>query len=85
VAADKIDPRVAIEAFSAKTVKQGFLAYNYQHQTVRALCERAKLQFSTDPDVQRLMADILSGDQKRQAGAALAMERRTEPEILPNN
>jgi hypothetical protein len=81
--AGKAKKAVAIEAMSPGGKKYGFLAFNYQHPTVQALCLRAKALFPSDAALQTLMTDTLSGEQGKQAGAALAMENRPEPEILP--
>lgn len=79
----KVKKAVAIDALSPGGKKYGFLAFNYQHPTVQTLCNRAKTLFPSDAELQSLMDDILSGEQGKQAGAALAMENRPEPEILP--
>jgi hypothetical protein len=84
-AAGKLSKAVTVGALSASTAKVGFLAFNHQHASVRALCERVKAMFPTDTDLQVLMADILSGAQKTQDGAVLFSDRRPEPEILPSN
>lgn len=81
--AGKVKKAVAIEAMSPGGKKYGFLAFNYQHPSVQALCNRAKTLFPSDAEVQTLMTETLSGEQGKQAGAALAMENRSEPEILP--
>ena len=81
----KVKKAVAIEAMSADGKKSGFLAYNYQNQIVRALCERAKALFPSEAGLQESMTEILSGAQKRQAALAAFNEGRPEPEILPNN
>lgn len=79
----KVKKAAAITALSAGGRKIGFLAFNYQHPTVQALCNRAKTLFSGDAELQSLMNDILSGEQRKQDGAWLFMENRPEPEILP--
>ena len=79
----KVKKAAALAALSPGGKKYGFLAFNYQHPTVQALCNRAKTLFPSDAELQSLMNDILSGEQGKQAGAALAMENRPEPEILP--
>ena len=81
--AGKVKKAVAIAALSPGGKKYGFLAFNYQHPSVQSLCNRAKTLFPSDAELQSLMDDILSGEQGKQAGAALAMENRPEPEILP--
>lgn len=81
--AGKVKKAVAIDAMSPGGKKYGFLAFNSQHPTVQALCNRAKTLFPSDAALQTLMTDTLSGVQGKQAGAALAMENRPEPEILP--
>lgn len=63
--------------------KYGFLAFNYQHPAVRALCERGQMLFAAEAEALQLMTDILSGEQRKQMGAALASENRPAPETLP--
>lgn len=81
--AQKVKKAVAIDALSPGGKKYGFLAFNYQHPTVQALCNRAKTLFANNAELQSLMNDVLSGEQGKQAGAALAMENLPEPETLP--
>jgi hypothetical protein len=81
--AGKVKKVVGIEAMSPGGKKYGFLAFNYKHPTVKTLCNRAKALFPSDAALQALMTETLSGEQGKQAGAALAMENRPEPEILP--
>ena len=81
--AGKVTKSVVIDAMSPGGQKYGFLAFNFQHPSVRTLCNRAKTLFPEDPEFQSLMTNILSGAQGKQAGAALAMENRPEPEIIP--
>lgn len=79
----KVKKAAATTALSAGGRKIGFLAFNYQHPTVQALCNRAKTLFPSDAELQSLMNDILSGEQRKQDGGWLFMENRPEPEILP--
>lgn len=81
--AGKVKKSVIIDAMSQGGQKYGFLAFNFQHPSVRTLCNRGKTLFPEDSEFQSLMANILSGAQGKQAGAALAMENRPEPEIIP--
>jgi hypothetical protein len=81
--AGKVKKSAALTALSAGGRKIGFLAFNYQHPTVQALCNRSKLLFPGEAELQSLMNDILSGEQRKQDGAWLFMENRPEPEILP--
>jgi hypothetical protein len=83
--ANKVKKAVAVEAMMADGKKAGFLAYNYQNQVVRNLCERAKTVFPGEAALQTSMTEILSGVQKRQAALAAFNEGRPEPELLPNN
>ncbi|GAA5150167.1 hypothetical protein GCM10023213_48780 [Prosthecobacter algae] len=80
---NKVKKAVAIAALSPAARKYGFLAFNDQHPQVRALCERAKTIFADVADLQDLMNETLSGEQRKQIGAALASENRAQPEILP--
>lgn len=81
--AGKVKKAALIGAMSPGGKKYGFLEFNYQHPSVRTLCERAKSLFSDNTELQVLMTDVLSGEQGKQTGAALFMENRPEPEILP--
>jgi hypothetical protein len=83
--AGKVTKAVAIEAMMADGKKSGFLAFNYQNQTVRNLCERAKTVFLGEAELQTSMTEILNGTQKRQAALAAFNEGRPEPELLPSN
>lgn len=80
---NKVKKAVAVAALSPGARKYGFLAFNDQHAQVRALCERAKTIFADVADLQDLMNETLSGEQRKQIGAALASESRAQPEILP--
>lgn len=81
--AGKVQKNVALAAMSPGAKKYCFFAFNYQHPSVQALCERVKTIFPDNSEMQELMTDTLSGDQRKQAGAALASENRPEPETLP--
>lgn len=81
--ANKVKKAVAIAALSPGAKKYGFLALNYKHTSVQALCNRAKVVFASMADVQELMNETLSGEQGKQIGAALASENRAQPEVLP--
>jgi hypothetical protein len=80
---NKVKKTAAIAALSPGASKYGFFAFNYQHTQVRALCERAKTIFADVAYLQDLMNETLSGEQRKQIGAALASENRAQPEILP--
>ena len=81
--AGKVTKAAAIGAILADGKKSGFLAFNYQHQTVINLCNRVKSIFTNEAAVQGSMNEVLSGAQKRQAALAAFNEGRPEPEILP--
>lgn len=81
--AGKVTKSAAIGAILADGKKSGFLAFNYQNQTVRTLCARVKSIFTNEGAVQKSMTEVLSGAQKRQAALAAFNEGRPEPEILP--
>lgn len=81
--AGKVTKAAAIGAILADGKKSGFLAFNYQHQTVINLCNQVKSIFTNEAAVQGSMNEVLSGAQKRQAALAAFNEGRPEPEILP--
>jgi hypothetical protein len=81
--ANKVKKSVAIDAMSPGLKKIGFLSYDYQHPTVAALCQRAKTLFADNAELQSLMTDVLSGAQRKQDGAVIAMDSLAQPEILP--
>jgi hypothetical protein len=81
--AGKVTKPAAINAVLADGKKSGFLAFNYQHQTVINLCNRVKSIFTNESAVQQSMNEVLSGAQRRQAALAAFNEGRPEPEILP--
>jgi len=83
--ANKIEKAVIIDAMSPGGKKYGFFAYNYQHSSVIALCQRVQTLFPNETELQSLIADTLSGNQGKQIGAALFMENRPTPEILPSS
>jgi hypothetical protein len=83
--ANKVKKAVAVEAIMADGKKSGFLAYNYQNQAVRNLCERAMTVFPLEAGLQTAMTEVLSGVQRRQAALAAFNEGRPEPELLSNN
>lgn len=83
--AGKVKKAVAVQTMMAYGKKSGFLAYNYQNQAVRNLCQRARTMFPNESAFQTSMMEVLSGAQKRHAALAAFNEGRPEPEILPNN
>lgn len=70
-------------ALDAGTKKMGFLAFNFQHQAVVDLCQKAKDALPPTSRMQLTLDNILSGDQKTQIGATLFMESLPQPEVLP--
>lgn len=67
----------------AGTKKLGFLAFNFRHQAIIELCEKAQKTLPVESRLQTVLTDILSGEQKLQIGAALFMENLPRPETLP--
>jgi hypothetical protein len=81
--AGKVDASIVKYALSAGGQKVGFLAFNFQHPRVQALCNRGRSLFPEDTDFQSLMEETLRGEQRKQVAAWLSMENRSEPEIIP--
>ena len=78
-----IDAGVIEQALNAGTKKMGFLAFNFQHQAVVDLCQKAKAALPQTSGSQQMLTDVLSGEQRKQIGAALFMENLPQPETLP--
>lgn len=81
--AGKVTKAAAISAILADGKKSGFLAFNYQQQTVINLCNRVKSIFTNETALEESMDEVLSGAQKREAALAAFNEGRPEPEMLP--
>ena len=74
--------KIVEQALSAGTKKMGFLAFNFENQTVIDLCQKAKEVLPSTSRRQEFLTDILSGEQRKQIGAVLAMENLPQPETL---